>query len=308
MKNIGVVVGRFQIDELHDGHIQLFRAAVQNTDVLCVVLGTTENLGSKRNPLDFVTRKAMVDQTFAGMNFSRKPLVVLAAKDDASDKVWSENLDAVLRATFPGDRVKLYGSRDSFSKHYAGSFQQVYVDSNCDATASSRVRLDLAGTPLPTRDFRRGVIYGAYNQWPRLFTCVDVAILSPNRRYLYLGKRRAEGTGRFIGGFVDQSDASLEAAARREAREEADADAEHLTYVGSFKIDDHRYKTADDGQLMSAFFVAQNMTTALRAGDDLDELTEVRLDAYTNEELLEAVVPQHRILMGAFINHMGRPE
>lgn len=306
MKKIGVVVGRFQIDRLHEGHRQLLKQVALDSDVLCVVLGVTENRGSRRNPLDFITRKLAVEYALKEEQIYPS-FVILPLLDNASDTVWSTNLDTLLQQTFPGDSFTLYGGRDSFLKAYKGGLKtkELFLSRK---TSSTERRAVVAANPHSTEEFRQGVIYGAYNQWPRLFMCVDVAPIMPDRKTLILGKRHNEDLYRFPGGFVDQTDASLEQAARREAKEEAGVDAETLQYVGSFKVPDHRYKTTDDGLIMSSFFIAWNMTEVHQAGDDLDELFECWFQDYGEVELLEFVVPAHRQHMSALLKVLRPPK
>lgn len=310
---VGIVVGRFQIDELHRGHQELLRIASAQSDTLCIVLGNNENRGSRRNPLDFIARKAAVEAWHA-LGWSERgsvngpqhklPLVVLPQQDQPSDLVWSQNLDRMLRQTFPGAELTLYGGRDSFLSHYKGTIKTVNLGEKMIAieiSATAR-REELARTPGTSDEFRRGVIYGAYNQWPRLFMCVDVAVISRDGKKLYVGKRNNEEGLRFFGGFVDQKDNCLEQAALREAREEAGVETpDSLKYIGSFKVPDYRYKTPDDGLVMTSFFVAHGPQGGCRAGDDIDEIVELDPSDDLNRTLM---VDSHQALYDALTRYL----
>lgn len=307
--DIGVVVGRFQVDELHDGHRALLNLVAKASDLVCVVLGVTENLGSRRNPLDFQTRKMLVEDWGRVAGISDR-LVVLPHADDSSDLIWSQNLDRMISRAFPGHSVKLYGGRDSFLKAYQGKYKSEDLSGVTDTApglAATGIRQTVSKKPLSSADFRRGVIYGAYNQWPRLFMCVDIAVLRGDE--LILGQRDNEAQPRFFGGFVDQRDESLESAALRELREEAGIPAEqvHLEFVTSRIIRDHRYRGSDDGLLMTSLFVAHWKDSWVPilplAGDDMDGIVRLKV---SQPDLISSVMPCHRELMASVVSALSK--
>lgn len=310
---VGVVVGRFQIDRLHTGHQDLLDAVAQRSDVLIVVLGGNENRGSKRNPLDFIARKAMIEEWFAkecDADITGRHLVVMFQQDQASDEVWSQNLDRMVRQAFPGASITLYGGRDSFLKHYKGKILTEDLTSTLETRqgiSATSVRAEIGKVPGTTDEFRRGVIYGSQNTWPRLFMCVDIAILDDLK--LIVGKRNTEKRLRFFGGFVDQADADLEHAALREALEESkvmNIGLRDFKYVGSFKVPDYRYKSADDGLVMTTLFklkVPAGQSEYMRAGDDIDELVELDLSESPWNHI-DRMVDSHQPLMEKLIQNL----
>lgn len=299
---VAAAVVRFQTDNLHEGHEFLLGTMKLNADVVCVVLGLDENRGSKRNPLDFITRKLMIEEWWS-RHGGLTPLVILPQHNQPKDEVWSANLDRMLGDAFPGQHITLYGGRDSFLKHYKGKLRTEQVIFSSPELSATERRKEIAAQPGFTPEFRRGVIYGCNNVWPRLFMCVDVALFSQTRRSLIVGKRKAEDKLRFFGGFVDQSDPSLEYAARRELREEAGATA-YLEYLGSFKVDDYRYRSADDGLAMTTLFLgAHTVPFDSKAGDDIDEIVELSLDD-TRTGLVEGMVKSHQPLMNAVLDEL----
>lgn len=301
---VGVVVGRFQTDTLHKGHISLLEYVLEECDLLCVVVGVSENLLSRRNPLDFPTRKQLVEGHLNLLGYGGR-VVVLPHADHSSDATWSANLDRLLRQTFPCHALKLYGARDSFLKAYTGRLPTQDVTKTFGAIldeSATSVREAAARLPEANHSFRKGVIYGAYNQWPRVFMCVDVAVLDGES--LLMGKRKDEPHCRFFGGFVDQRDSGLEAAAYRELKEESGIPkllVPRLRYVSSEIVKDYRYAHTDDGVLMTSLFLAEvrsqaDIPLAPNAGDDIDSLVRLPLDK-TRGWLDEQVMPNHRPLM-----------
>ena len=114
MKPIGVIIARFQTPHLHEGHRTVIDSVRENHNKVVVVLGISPVLGSRRNPLDFPTREKLIKKEYP-------ELVVLPLADHPLDMTWSSNLDTLLNSTFPGNSFVLYGSRDSFIKHYSGT-------------------------------------------------------------------------------------------------------------------------------------------------------------------------------------------
>jgi len=119
MKKVGVIVGRFQVPELHAGHRYLVETAIKQCDHVLVVLGHTETL-SERNPFSKKARHAMLKASY--------PKIQLAAiNDELSDEQWSEKLDQIIVKRFPDTDVTLYGSRDSFLAVYTGHLMTVHI-------------------------------------------------------------------------------------------------------------------------------------------------------------------------------------
>ena len=62
MISLGVIVGRFQVPELHEGHHKLIAHVLSQHPQILILLGVTPVLGSKRNPLDYITRERMIHE------------------------------------------------------------------------------------------------------------------------------------------------------------------------------------------------------------------------------------------------------
>jgi nicotinamide mononucleotide adenylyltransferase len=58
---VGVIVGRFQTHYLHEGHLDLISHVLENHSQVIIMLGISRKQNSKRNPLDFATRKLMIE-------------------------------------------------------------------------------------------------------------------------------------------------------------------------------------------------------------------------------------------------------
>jgi len=262
---IGVIIARFQTTELHAGHRALLDEVTSKHRHVLVVLGVARTyVPTFNNPLDVERRAEMVRQRYPNVR-------VVSHRDCRSNGLWSENLDKLILEAFPNETdATLYGSRGSFIPSYKGRFRCVELP-EAALISATELRQEAVDHPALTREFRAGMVYTATTRPPLVFQTVDVAIVDADRERVLLGsKREDEGDLRFIGGFVDGADPSLEVAARREAFEETGGiELADFRYMGSLKIDDWRYRNARDS-IMTAFFVATHVFGAPKASDDLD--------------------------------------
>lgn len=154
--NIGFIVGRFQVPDLTPGHIHLISSAIRDNDITVVLIGCLPNSYINRyNPLPYQVRKEMIQQRF--------PQVTCSALFDVegdNDK-WSKDLDHFLNTAYKdGNDVKLYGSRDSFIKHYTGKWKEVYVEvTEIPDVSGTVVREAIEETHVTDVRSREGMIF-----------------------------------------------------------------------------------------------------------------------------------------------------
>lgn len=289
--DVGVIVGRFQIHDLHDGHRDLIQHVVDNHANVIVLLGLSPLPNTTRNPLDFHARKNMILRDFPDVT-------VLYVKDCPSDIVWSQKVDEVIGdATATNQSVRLYGGRDSFVSYYTGRYDTEVLESDLYLSATE-ARRRLRVSVDPNSDFRAGMVYAAMNRFPVSYTTVDVAVFSEGGGKLLLARKPGEVRYRLIGGFVDPSDASFEAAARREVHEEAGIEITDPLYRGSKIVDDWRYRAEVD-KIKTAVFTA---TIVFGTPTPADDIVEVRwFDV--NELKIEHIVREHLPLMPLIFQH-----
>lgn len=282
---IGIVVGRFQVTKLHKGHRALIEHALARCDEVLIVLGVARSRPTDRNPLSFELRKAMIKRAY--------PRVKVAMIEDyRSDELWSDTLDTIVGALYgSGCDTTLYGSRDSCLSVYRGSIKTEAIEplANCNGTDR---RWKTAGRAQSKEAFLAGVIHRELTRAPIVYPTIDVAVMRADEgEVLLCGKACEAGKLRFIGGFVDPEDNSLEDALKREVFEETSGiEIGGIDYVGSARIDDWRYRDSKDA-ITTAFFKATYVFGAPKPKDDIVALKWVPL-----ARLMEVLVDEHKPL------------
>ena len=292
---VGVIVGRFQTDELHEGHISFIDEVFENHKKVIILIGIARITGTKKNPLDYAAREAMVKQAYP-------KAVVLPIRDERYDDKWSRSLDTLVTQPYGEKKIVLYGSRDSFIPYYSGKYPVVELENSGDYNATN-IRKQVARETLSSRDFRRGVIYQAFNYYPVAYPTVDICVFDNDGKIL-LGRKPNETKFRFIGGFVDPSDASLESAAKRELSEEAGISLVIDTpkYIVSQKVDDWRYRGEESG-IITSLFLAKRIMGLSTASDDIAEVKWFDFREFSNYDGIHTkIIYEHRELMKKLVD------
>jgi bifunctional NMN adenylyltransferase/nudix hydrolase len=289
----GVIVGRFQVPDLHAGHLALLDHVKQKHQQVIVFIGVSRTDPTNRNPLNFNTRKLMIQ--------SRYPdFLILPIGDDKSDRIWSAHLDMLISSAITGN-VFLYGGKDSFLLKYSGVYEINFV-SFPKKDSGTKQRANVVNQTKNTSDFRAGAIYAVGNQHPRALITVDVAVVQ-NQGYgnfnVLLGKKPGEQNYRFVGGFVEPGE-SLEAAARREVHEETGVILEEVEYVTSLPVADWRYLNDADAKITTALFIGWTISAYRQAGDDIE------CAEWFDFERMPVLESEHEVLADAFKNRMRR--
>lgn len=275
----GVIVGRFQVTDLTEGHMELFRQVRRNHKTVIVFVGVAPASLTQNHPLDFPTRKAMIQAKFP-------EFIVLPLRDTRDDESWSEQLDYAISSCADFADVTLYGGRDSFVPHYHGRFKPVELALSVDASISATAnRKEHSDKVLESSDFRAGMIYAIHHLWPVTLMMVDIAILSYDRSEVLLAQKPGENKWRFAGGHVEARKGNIEKNARLEAIEETGCDLIDQEYIGSAIIDDWRYRVADRS-VLTAFYAGRVSNMGAVAKDDVKDVRWFRLDKLTAFDMM----------------------
>ena len=290
--DVGVIVGRFQTDTLHKGHLDLIQHVCDAHEKVVMFLGVSPLWATRNNPLDFQARKQMVQAEFPN-------LVINYVEDMASDDKWSAALDRqISRVVTPSQSAVLYGSRDSFIPHYTGRYDTRALESEQVYSASEERRRISAGNTRQTADFRAGVIWATQNRYPAGLPTVDIAVIDGTK--LLLARKPDETKLRFPGGFFDpRKDKSLEDAAQREAREETTLEVSEPAFIGSLVVDDWRYRAEAD-KIVTSLFLCKRVFGTAKPDDDIAETRWVDIHALKPEQL----VTEHQPLFEMLSNYL----
>lgn len=300
--SVGVLVGRFQVSELTDGHKALFDSVIaRHTKTICII-GLSQLKATKSNPLDFEARRKMISEVYPNIN-------IFYIKDTAENPRWSSQLDEIISThTPPSQKVVLYGSRDSFIKYYSGRYATMELIQE-SFVSGTEDRLNNAFNVSDSKDFRKGVIWATQNQYDSCFPTVDIAIYNPSNDAVLLARKPHESKFRFVGGFVDpKGDTSkpsfLEMNAKREVIEETHVETDNYKYIGSFLVDDWRYRS-ERSKIVTTLFEATYIFGTPTPDDDICELRYLYikdLHEYNNNNTLgDYIVNEHIPLMKLYL-------
>lgn len=287
--SVGTIVGRFQVPSLHSEHVRLIEHVCSKHQKVIIFLGLAPTLGTMNNPLDFESRKQMILEKFPEVN-------VLYIKDTKFDDAWSKKLDEQIRDVAPKSDVTLYGSRDSFIKHYTGKFPTLELEAE-SFISGSEIRRQVSSVVKKTADFRAGVIWSAYNRYPVCYPTVDIAIFNEDHTKILLGRKAVDGDKyRFVGGFAEPGDSTFEATAKREVMEETGIEVGDMVYIGSHKVDDWRYRGEVD-KIKTLFFETVYLYGAPKGNDDIVEARWFPFTAELEDQLVNGHKPLFQMLL-----------
>jgi len=304
---IGVIVGRFQVSELHEGHIELFESVLQRHEKVICVLGLSAVKATKANPLNFVARCKMIEEKFPDIQ-------CVYQKDQPSNESWSKQIDNLIGDHVPPESdVKLYGSRDSFIDSYLGRYPTVELVQK-SFTSGTQNRKSNGINSGKSKEFREGVIWATENQYATAFSAVDVAIVNFDTNRILLGRKPHETKFRLVGGFVDPRTGGdgnfLEINARRETMEETGLVVEQLDYVDSFLVDDWRYR-GEENKIFSTLFIGHYSSGRPSPNDDIVQLQwfdipyDGMIECFSGLNK-EDIVDEHHKLLDAVINKLNK--
>lgn len=263
--DVGVIVGRFQVHELHAAHRELIEHVRERHEKIFIFLGLSPLSVSTNNPLDFEARKQMLLAEYPEIN-------VLYIKDQFDDDVWSSNLDSmIVDLVTPGQTVVLYGGRDSFISHYTGVWPTRELTQSTFMSGTAQRKSIARSRARESSAFRAGVIWASQARFPTAYTTVDIAIMNEATDQILLGRKAGEKLYRFIGGFSDPKSPSFERDAIRETVEETGLEVGDLKYIGSTLVDDWRYRNEPDG-IKTMLFQAKYLHGRPTPGDDIEEV------------------------------------
>ena len=279
--HLGVVVGRFQVPMLHEGHRHVIDTTFAQSDHVIIGIGDTGGHPTPRNPLTYEARRAMVHEAYPDAT-------IVMIRDQWNAAVWSQLLDRIIVAHggARAESIKLFGSRDSFLAHYMGRYPTTFVEAK-SSPSGTEIRQRIAeGTYSGMANERAGQILYQMTRPPFIYPSVHVAIVDTSRKCVLLGAHKRDGNHRrFFGADVEAADASFQHAAVRVLRKVLpDGTREALSVIGSARVDDPRYRGSNDGVLTTLFSVLLSDDAACAANGgvwvDMSALPQVLIEEH----------------------------
>lgn len=294
----GVLIGRFQVPDLHDAHKTLIQTVCNKHSKVIIFLGLSP-IFDINDPLDFEARKQMILEAFPNV-------IVAYIPDMPSDDLWSAKLDEQIGyLKGPNQSVVLYGGRDSFISHYSGKFpteeivQDVWI-------SGTEIRNMVKNNVKASKDFRHGAIWQSWQYFPSVYATVDIAVFNKDKREILLAQKANEKLWRFVGGFTDPKDNSYEEAAIRELHEEVPnieiGGLDELIYAGSTKINDWRYAKKTN-KIITHLFIAHYRWGNPTPADDIAAVKWFNIDTIKAEDV---ILPGHLPLWEMFKKKIDR--
>jgi bifunctional NMN adenylyltransferase/nudix hydrolase len=247
-----VLIGRFQ--PFHNAHLEIVKRATALCDKLVIVVGSSRQPRTYKNPFSFEERARMIREATMGLSLqiSIEPNIDTIYNDQA----WAVRVQQIVaQHTKPGDRVGIIGHKKDDSSFYLDMFPQwgyedvelveflsavdvrdlyfkwtfnsnfiknVVPDSTYESLMAFRKTEEFAQIVREREFIAEHNKQYAGLKYPPIFSTADAVVICSG--HVLMIKRRAEpgkGLWALPGGYVNaNTDKSVEDAAIRELREE----------------------------------------------------------------------------------------
>lgn len=261
---VGVMVGRFQVPELHEGHRDVLDFVASRHEKVILILGVpAHGISTEANPLDYIARKQMIEAEYPEFDF-------LYIKDEREDSYWSKKLDDLIGGLVdPMQSVLLYGSRDSFIPHYKGKFPTQELEAEFKVSGT-QIRAEVKRKrPINSVDWRMAAVYTAARRFPNPYPTVDIAVFNEDLDQIVLIKKPNVDKWQLPGGFAESKFKTYEQDAEAEIEQETNLKITTPLYIGSSVVDDWRYR-GEREKIKTIIYVAKHKFGDIRAGDDAE--------------------------------------
>lgn len=313
---LAVIIGRHQIS--HAGHELLKRKALEVADKVVIILGSSFQARSPKNPFNWQERQEMIFSTLTKEEKQRT--FCCPIRDYYNDKKWNAEVKRIVNQYSSDDIVlvghKKEGDKDTYYLDNFNGWDYIGISSNYKVDAS-QVRAiyfeaedvdvslsavnDLILPPVKQflQDWALGPEYPELveeyhkvkqdkalwngSPYPVIFSTADAIVKCG--AYVLLGKRRfhpGRGLWAIPGGFVEQHENVLHAALR-ELQEETTIALMKQTLIKDFKsvkVFDHPNRSYRGRFITHAHFFDLSTETIpdIKAADDLQQVAWIAID------------------------------
>ena len=168
----GLIVGRFQ--SFHKGHQRLIETGLMLCDRLLILVGSSQECGTERNPLNIRTRIDMIRTVYPTKNYPTDRIMLYALSDmtDENDirPEWGRYLlSNVDRYIYKAPELMIYGNDEARSR---------WFDTN-DIKDTSEFIVNRGSLPISATMLRELMVRNDRREWmkwvdPRLHKMYDV--------------------------------------------------------------------------------------------------------------------------------------
>jgi len=271
--DVGVIVGRFQLDDLHPAHQELIEKVINSHYHTVIVLGVSPLEDSDNNPLDFRTRKIMIQDMYPKVD-------VVYIPDMQYDINWSNKLDREIIKFLKrsNQTVCLYGGRSSFIPHYKGRYptQELTLEQSEFISATAR-RNEIYNSVENNRDFRKGIIYQSALTSGKCIPATITIIYNEDHSKVLLGKRIYDREYTFISEKVKANE-TFEQVARSSVVTKTGIEPTDVNYISSFVIPDWEYR-GENSQITAMVYYTSVMFGKAEAKENLASVKWVDIDS-----------------------------
>ena len=292
---VGVIIGRFQTNKLHQGHRDLINFALENHRKVIILLGMSKMPDTTKNPLDFTSRKLMIQKEFPLVN-------ILPISDTKTNEKWSEEVDKIVAIPYGEKKTVIYGSRDSFIPYYSGVNEVIELEPS-ETYNATNIRKEIARETLDSEDFRAGVIYSTFNHKPEIKPFVNT-IVQNFKGEILLAKYKDEKYYHLLGDFVKDGDDNLEQTSKRNLNEVTsnNLNINNVRYITSAKFTDWRHKGESSSIMTTIMLADYNFGTGHSALKDLETKWVKIQDLSNYHGVRTKIAPEYRDIVTNLIN------
>lgn len=157
MKKIGIIVGRFQVPVLHEGHKHLITSVLNLTDEVHIFVGTAkpENQFTPHDPLPYEARCTMILESYPQLTKSN----IHEIPDIGNWELWVKDLDARIEGLGLNGEILICGSRDSVAikyKEFHGKFNILVIpELKGFSGTNTRNQIEQDYNPIWNEDIRK---------------------------------------------------------------------------------------------------------------------------------------------------------
>lgn len=301
----------------HEGHMELISALFNRGKNVFIFLAIDRSHPSRRNPLPFRVRKALLEEAITHSPFAGRMYEILPFSNHESSEVWSHELDKAIanhtqKPDLSAGDIIYINSRDGFGKHYvAYGIHPVIEIKEVPGKNATAIRESVLEGGLINKDKAEGMMLQQMLQPEVLLLMQTRAIITNDEgEVLIVRYHSIDETGyRFPGGyFSPKKDAtSYESLIRKLNTKlalvagndayEFPPEKEHAQFIGEIPFSDWRHRESGARILCNVFHIPVKHKV-IKHPHNKTKLAEVRW--VTSDELMKLLHPEEHVVMSCY--------